>query len=87
MTGIVFAGSSAAIALQGAFDSALGYPKPGVDRGPGRHAPPAASQTTHCANILTNGSQFALQTSTEIDAAVSVPIGVGVRTTLDASWT
>lgn len=87
MTGIVFPGTRAAAdALQAAFDTRLGYPKAGVDVGAGRHTPPAQSQTTHGSNVLTNGALFALQTSNEIDAASDVPIGVGVRQSLDNTW-
>lgn len=87
MTGIVFPGiRNAADALQAAFDTRLGYPKPGVDVGAGRHTPLAQSQTLHGAAVLTNGTFFALQTSPEIDAASDVPIGVGVRQSLDNTW-
>lgn len=86
MTGIVFAGSAAAQALQAAFDARLGYPRAGVDVGGGLHVAPAFSQTTHAARVVTNGTSFALQTSGEIDAVSDVPLGAGVRQALDTTW-
>ena len=77
---IVFTAQAQATAYAGSVDSALGYPKAGLDIGPGIHAPPSQSATTHYADVMPNSTLplWAYPYDATVQAEVSaVPVPVG----------
>jgi hypothetical protein len=89
MIGVVYSSQAAALGLQASLNLALGYPRPGVNVGDGRHVPAVDGQTLRCANLIAHpsGLQWALQESDDIQSAeAGVGIGAGVRVSLASDW-
>lgn len=91
MNGLVFAVRGNAQAYADAVDADAGYPRAGVDVGPGRHAPPSVSVTLRVADLIahpTLPSLWAYPEYPEVTAAeVRVPVpGTAVRQALDVAW-
>lgn len=91
MNGLVFIVRGNAQAYSDALDLDAGYPRNGVDVGPGRHAPAAVSRTLRVADIIqhpTLPNLWAYPEFPEVTAAeVRVPVpGTATRQPLDAAW-
>lgn len=86
MRGIRFALVAAAVVRRNLFNTALGYPRPGI-RADGTPAPPGVGVTLRCAAIRQHPTlaRFALQESDEMQALEggAVDIGAGLREVLD----
>lgn len=76
MSFYIFANVSDANSCQAAVDTALGYPKAGVDYNGGLHAPPAQSVTTTYAQVQVH-PQNALEHIYPADAVTTPILTVG----------
>lgn len=89
MNAIIFLSQAAADTASAAYDARLGYPKPGVDVGGGRHAAPTVSVTIRASDVLKHPTlpQWAYPESDEVVSARAV-VGLrgGVEQALDTTW-
>lgn len=88
MTAAVFVTRADADAYSAAVDARLGYPKPGIDVGGGKHVPPPQSATARYGDVQKHPTlaQWAYPSDPVVTAAAVALPGGAVVQPLDATW-